>query len=153
MPFDVPCVLIVDDSNVGEALRELAMVGLDRVAQTAPVSVIEAWKKAGGALEAIEQIDATALAKRIAAGDVRIIDVRGAAEWRDGHIAGVPNIPLGTLPARMGEIANGKPVVLQCQGGGRSSIAASILAARGATVINLDGGFDAWTDAGLPVEQ
>jgi hydroxyacylglutathione hydrolase len=48
----------------------------------------------------------------------------------------------------------GKPVVLQCQGGARSAIAASVLQARGiADVINLTGGYQAWHAAGLPIEK
>ena len=153
VPFGTPFAIIVDDAQVAEALRELAMVGLDTVVATAPPSVIDDWKSAGGTLGAIAQLSPKELAARLKAGSVRVVDVRGAAEWREGHIPGVPNIPLGALPARAGELANGTPIVLQCQGGGRSSIAASVLAARGAEVLNLDGGFEAWEDAELPVER
>jgi hydroxyacylglutathione hydrolase len=43
MPFDRDAVLVVDDADAGEALRELAMVGLDRVAMTIPTSVVAAF--------------------------------------------------------------------------------------------------------------
>ena len=33
-------------------------------------------------------------------GDVKVLDVRGAAEWRGGHIPGAENIPVGYLPDR-----------------------------------------------------
>ncbi|HEY0035076.1 MAG TPA: rhodanese-like domain-containing protein, partial [Longimicrobium sp.] len=58
------------------------------------------------------------------------------------------------LPDRLDEVPGGKPVVLQCQGGARSAIAASLLQARGITdVINLTGGYQAWHAAGLPVQK
>ena len=63
-------------------------------------------------------------------------------------------LPLGYLVERMDELPADTPIVLHCQGGGRSMIAASLLAARGrADVINLEGGFGAWERAGLPVER
>jgi hydroxyacylglutathione hydrolase len=84
----------------------------------------------------------------------RVIDVRGRAEWEAGHLPGVENIPLGYLADHAAELAAHGPLVVQCQSGGRSSIAASVLRARGVTdVANLAGGFVAWRSAGLPVEQ
>ena len=45
-------------------------------------------------------------------------------------------------------------VVVQCQGGARSAIAASLLRAAGMeNVVNLEGGFADWEAAGHPVEH
>jgi hydroxyacylglutathione hydrolase len=45
-----------------------------------------------------------------------------------------------------------RPVVVHCKGGGRSAIAASLLAANGfGNVVNLAGGYDQWADEGNPV--
>ena len=77
---------------------------------------------------------------------------RGRAEWEAGHLPGVPNIPLGSLAEHAGELPSDRPVVVHCQGGARSAIAAIVLRARGVpSVINLAGGFAAWQQAGLPV--
>jgi len=85
-------------------------------------------------------------------GDATIIDVRGRAEWEAGHVPGVPNVPLGHLTERLGALPADRPVVVQCQGGARSAIAASVLQARGVkNVVNMTGGFAAWVQAGLPV--
>jgi hydroxyacylglutathione hydrolase len=66
----------------------------------------------------------------------------------------VPNLPLGYLRDRLDEVPAGRPLVLQCQAGGRSGIAAGLLQAAGVDgVVNLAGGFDAWSAAGLPVER
>lgn len=81
-----------------------------------------------------------------------VIDVRGLSEWEAGHVPGVPNIPVGYLAERLDEIPTDRPVVVHCQGGARSAIAASVLQARGLTnVVNMVGGFGAWQQAGLPV--
>ena len=54
----------------------------------------------------------------------------------------------------MDEIPREKPIVMQCAGGMRSMIGASLLKGRGVDrVINLSGGYSAWTKAGLPVKD
>jgi hydroxyacylglutathione hydrolase len=79
---------------------------------------------------------------------------RGATEWAAGHLPGAIHIPLGYLAERLEQIPAGRPVVVQCQSGSRSSIAASILQRAGlGNVSNLSGGIAAWAGAGLPVES
>jgi hydroxyacylglutathione hydrolase len=93
------------------------------------------------------------LAAALEEGRVNVLDVRGATEWESGHIPGAPNIPVGYLEERVAELPTGRPLVVHCQGGGRSAIAASVLQARGTgEVINLVGGFDAWSRSGRPTE-
>ena len=86
-----------------------------------------------------------------------MIDVRAQSEWEAGHLPGAVHIPLARLASEVDhvrELAHGRPVVLQCQGGTRSAIAASVLQARGVTdVANLGGGFAAWQGAGFPVSR
>ncbi|HYW05805.1 MAG TPA: rhodanese-like domain-containing protein, partial [Longimicrobium sp.] len=89
-----------------------------------------------------------------ASGAVRVLDVRGAAEWEAGHIPGAIHIPVGYLPDRIAEIPRDLPLVVQCQGGARSAIAASVLQARGVGgVLNYGGGFAEWSGAGKPVAR
>jgi hydroxyacylglutathione hydrolase len=87
-------------------------------------------------------------------GDATILDVRGHAEWEAGHLPGVANIPVGYLADRIAELPTDTPLIVQCQAGGRSSIAASLLESKGfSNVINLAGGYTAWQYAGLPTER
>ena len=82
-----------------------------------------------------------------------MVDVRGASEWQEGHLPAVPNIPVGDLLARRNELPRDRPLVLHCQSGARSAIAASVLQAAGMTnVVNLVGGYAEWVRRGLPVE-
>jgi rhodanese-related sulfurtransferase len=63
------------------------------------------------------------------------------------------NIPLNHLRERATEIEKGRPVVVHCEGGYRSAIAASVLAQTGRTeVVDLVGGFKAWAASKLPVQ-
>jgi hydroxyacylglutathione hydrolase len=85
---------------------------------------------------------------------VQVLDVRGAAEWDVGHLPGVPNIPLGQLSDNLDVLLPDLRIVVHCQSGERSAIAASILEASGFTdVANLTGGYGEWMKAGLPVED
>jgi hydroxyacylglutathione hydrolase len=84
---------------------------------------------------------------------VTVVDVRGASEWSAGHLPGAIHIPLGHLTDRAGDLPSGRAIVVQCQAGGRSAIAASVLERLGfADLINLSGGITAWAAAGLPID-
>ena len=100
----------------------------------------------------IDQTDAAALHDTLLPRGVAVIDVRNQAEWDAGHLQGAHHVQLGTLEARLDEVPRDGVVVVHCQGGTRSAIAASLLAARGfRNVINLQGGFTEWSNAGYPV--
>ncbi len=154
IPYDAPFLLIAADADaVTATVRDLAMIGLDRVAGAAHRDVLDAWTADGGALDTIPQILAAELAERLRNGSVTVLDVRGRTEWEAGHIPGVANVPVGLLRDRFAEVPRNGTVVLQCQGGGRSSIGASVLRALGIRdVVNLSGGFREWAACELPVE-
>jgi len=160
-PFDDDFYLIVDDSgsdrgahNVNEAAKELAMIGLDRFAGYFGIKAVQEWERAGRDLVTVPQVSSVELATQQSGGAVSVIDVRGRSEWEAGHLPGVPNIPVGFLVKRLAEVPRDRPVVVHCQAGSRSAIAASVLQANGITnVVNLTKGFQEWAAAGLPVEQ
>lgn len=86
--------------------------------------------------------------------DVLLIDVREQAEYDAGHIPGITLIPMGDIANRLAEIPKDKTVVVSCQSGRRSSQVASFLQEQGYTNIHdLQGGFSAWQQAGLPIER
>jgi hydroxyacylglutathione hydrolase len=152
LPYDRSVYLIVDDatwSRVPQIRRALAMIGLDRVA-----GVFREDALAARALARVSQAGAAEVAAMINRGAAHVIDVRGRAEYETGHIPGVPNIPVGHLAGHVAQLPTDKPIVVQCQAGTRSAIAASILLGRGVGgVINLAGGIAAWQRAGLPVTE
>ena len=154
IPYDREFYLLLDDRCthcLDEAVRDLAMIGLDRVAGYFGVEVLESWAAEHREQATVPQIPSRELAERMKAGSVAVIDVRGAAEWEAGHLPGVPNIPVGYLADRLREIPRDRPVVVHCQTGGRSAIAASVLQAVGFTdVLNLAGGYDDWQANGNP---
>ena len=145
-------LLVEDESRLEELVLDLAMIGLDQVSGYFNPQAMEAWTEAGHALASTPQMKVDELATALEERKVNVLDVRGASEWEGNHMPGVPNIPVGYLQDRLGEIPTGRPLVVHCQGGGRSAIAASVLQAHGVDVINLVGGLDAWSRSGRPTE-
>jgi adenylyltransferase/sulfurtransferase len=95
------------------------------------------------------------LRKRLEAGEpVVLVDVRDPDEYRDGYIEPATNISRGFLEFRIGAAVTdpATPIVLYCQTGLRSVLAAKALRDLGYTnVVNLQGGFQKWAQSGLPV--
>src|SRR5215475_2949155 len=95
------------------------------------------------------------LQRRLAAGEaVSIIDVRDPDEYRDGHIEQATNVSRGFLEFRIGSVVpdSSSTVVLYCQSGMRSVLAAKVLKDLGyGHVINLQGGYQKWAQSGFPV--
>ncbi len=80
-----------------------------------------------------------------------ILDVRTDAEFRDGHIEGAINIPVGELEGRLGELDRDDEMLVYCRTGNRSSTAVGILEGNDFTKIyHMNKGIAAWTSAGYP---
>jgi len=74
-------------------------------------------------------------------GSVSLLDVRTAAEYRQGHADGFQNIPVDELRQRLSELDRDKPVYIMCQSGLRSYIASRILTGNGFGCCHFAGGF------------
>ncbi len=145
-----PTYLIAEPSQLAEATRVLQKIGLDDVRGYFDASAV---REASLATESYATGTPQQLADRIQSGEVTLIDVRSDAEWNASRIAEAEHQFLGRLPDKISEIAGDKPIVAQCQAGGRSAIAASILQAAGREVTNMIGGFASWVAAGLNVDS
>ncbi|MGV8895703.1 MAG: ThiF family adenylyltransferase [Rhodoglobus sp.] len=77
-------------------------------------------------------------------GDYTLLDVREPWEVELVSLPGAIPIPLGSLPARLGELDPAKPVVAYCHHGVRSAAARDILTAAGFDASHLAGGIDSW---------
>jgi rhodanese-related sulfurtransferase len=93
--------------------------------------------------------------------DAVLIDLREAKEIGRGMATQAVHIPLSTFAGQIEDIRKktqkGKdqaPVILMCQSGWRGMKAGRMLKKAGIEdVFNLEGGFDAWQQAGLPVSK
>jgi rhodanese-related sulfurtransferase len=83
--------------------------------------------------------------------EIQIVDCRETDEWAAGRIEGAVHIPLnGILAGSIGDLDQGRPVVVVCRSGNRSELGTLMLQARGFDAHNLEGGMEEWEREGLP---
>jgi hydroxyacylglutathione hydrolase len=156
LPYDHDFYLIVDDrrvQTVDELVRDLAGIGLDRIAGYFGGDVVDTWRGSKGHLQTIPTLSLTEVSGQRDSSNKVVLDVRGEGEWSAGHLPGSLNIPIGELDERLGEIPRDRSLIVHCQTGARAAMAASVLRARGLSDVRLfSGGFAEWKAAGLPVE-
>jgi hydroxyacylglutathione hydrolase len=87
IPYDRDVHLIsakADGRQAEGALRDLAMIGIDRVAGSFGVEALGAWTGAGRALATIPRITARDLAKRLEKQTAAVLDVRSRGRMGSG---------------------------------------------------------------------
>jgi len=146
-----PILLVAPEGQEAEAVKRLARVGYDNTLGYLEGGMA-AWKKAGMEIDEIESINGAAFAQQQKAGKIHILDVRKPGEWSGEHLEGAQHFPLDFLNNHMGEINSDQTYYLHCRSGYRSTIAASILRARGfKNLINVQDTFEAFGKAGMTV--
>jgi hydroxyacylglutathione hydrolase len=154
LPYDRDFYLIVDERRAGaakELVRDLSGIGLDLVAG---VFGREAIEHADGRLQTMASVTLPQVAAHVASHDGVVLDVRGEGEWREGHVPGSINLPLGDLQNSSATLPRHRLLLVHCQSGGRAAIAASLLRARGFEHVALfPGGFAEWSSRGEKVER
>ena len=145
LQHDRPILLVADPGSEREAAMRLGRIGFDNVAGYLD-----------GGMAALEgHDDLVAQFPRYAPATLAevmeepdppfLLDVRSATERESGQIGESAHIPLQQLGDHLEELPRDRPIVVYCEGGFRSVIAASILERRGfARVGDLAGGFSAW---------
>ncbi|HUJ60343.1 MAG TPA: rhodanese-like domain-containing protein [Kofleriaceae bacterium] len=95
------------------------------------------------------------VAARLGKGEFVLLDVREREAFDAGHLPGARHLPRGQLELRVDkELPDPTARILTyCQLGKISTLAAATLRAMGYTrAVALDGGYEAWTTAGYPIE-
>ncbi len=80
------------------------------------------------------------------------IDVRRPYEWDAGRIAGARHLEINELQGEAESIDRDRPVVFYCRSGSRSALAAAAFRQAGWDAYNLEGGLEAWVEAGLELD-
>ena len=145
-------VLVADTpEQYAEARLRLARVGIEDPRGFLQGG-IAAWKQAGFPVADVPQISVQELSRQ-RNQNLQVLDVRRESEWHAGHIEGAEWFPLDNFKISAPELDPSATVAVHCQGGYRSMIACSLLQRAGLkNVMNVVGGFDAWGQAGLPVD-
>ncbi|MEM1356997.1 MAG: MBL fold metallo-hydrolase [Bacteroidota bacterium] len=126
-----PILLIAPAGRAAEAVERLSRVGYDNTLGYLDGG-ISAWQDYGGEIDTVTTIQASTFGDQLASGKVHeVLDVRKVSEYENGHLAMAVNIPLADLPGRTSELSSTTTYHLHCGSGYRSTIAASLLKARG----------------------
>jgi rhodanese-related sulfurtransferase len=133
--------------HVGElwaAVRDVAaahVAGLDRLAAAYL-----------GDRDGIEVVDRDGLVARLEDGAVVVLDVRPAAEFGAGHIAGARSVPIAELRKHLEALPADAEVIAYCRGPYcvYADDAVRQLGRKGFKAARLEDGYPEWKRAGLP---
>ena len=122
-----PILLVTEPGTEAETVERLSRVGYDNAIGYL-AGGIDAWRAYGGEVDSIDTISATDFNPRRA---TKVLDVRKPSEYDGGHLSDAINLPLNTLAARISGLDPSTEYYLHCGSGYRSTIASSMLKARG----------------------
>ncbi len=148
IPWGSKLVLAGSPKELNEALFRLHRIGY-----SPEVITMETWEKEGLPVRISNPISPERLYAMMQKGTAPlIVDVRLPSEWMGLRIGTVLNLPLSHLAELSSKLDPEQPVVTVCNSAYRSSMAVGILERKGfRDPRNLQGGSQAWIDAGLPV--
>jgi hydroxyacylglutathione hydrolase len=152
--YETP-IILVDDFNTGLPAVQQAFtrLGYDNLAGYLAGGFI-AWAKSSGGIAHFSTCSVHEAARLIHEEPFFILDVRDRVNRNEqGHIEGSRHVYAGELLQHIPEIPKNRPILVYCDAGYKSSIAASVLLMNGfSRVTNMLGGFTAWKKAGNPVQ-
>lgn len=136
------------DEQVCRFVSELGAVARERLPEVERLAAEHL-----GADDGLEPVTRSELLRRLARGDVVVVDVRPAEEFAGGHIRGSVSIPLEELGRRLRELPRTKLIVAYCRGPHcvLAPQALALLRARGFRARRLQDGLPEWRAAGLPI--
>ena len=150
LTYEEPFMLLADESQLDDLTRKLMRIGLDNI--MGYVSSTESYTKAGGTLDTVPLINIDQFKSILNEPDAQVVDLRGATEYKSGHIKGADHVFVGTLLNNLDKVSKDKKVVIHCQGGDRATIGYSLLAKSGYTnVLNYSASMNEWINLGNPV--
>jgi hydroxyacylglutathione hydrolase len=148
-----PIVIIATPGRENEAAIRLGRIGFDHVAGYLKDG-LHSLESRPDLTVATERLGAPFAAEILSSAEPPLaIDVRAPRERDQKHISGSMSLPLNHLTEKLSKLPVGRPLLVYCAGGYRSSIAASLLQSRGFShVSEIAGGIAGWEAAGLPVQ-
>ncbi|HIY76010.1 MAG TPA: MBL fold metallo-hydrolase, partial [Candidatus Sphingobacterium stercorigallinarum] len=148
LSYDVPFVLIAEESAMEDITRKLMRIGLDNI-----YGFIDSVTDLGIELQTANVIEMDQFESAIQEDNVQVLDVRNEKEFVAGHIEGATHAFVGTLVSNLDKLNKSKDIVIHCQAGDRSTIAYSILKKNGfESVRNYAGGMKEWMTNNKPLK-
>jgi len=147
-----PILIVAPRGKNKETVKRLARVGYDNSIGYLKGG-FETWKKDKREIDKIETISVKKFVKDFTKR-ANVLDVRKPGEFSGKHVETAQNFPLDFIDKSMSEVSKNKKYYLHCRSGYRSTVAASILKARGfEKLINVQGKFDDIAASKIPTSD
>ena len=137
------------DPAVAEFARQLRILAENRLAEVEQTTRSFIEGRIG-----FDPVNREELLRRVRKGEVTVLDVRPAEEFRAGHLPRALSVPLEDLEARMKDLPKDREIVAYCRGPYcvMAVEAVARLRKQGFRAVRLDMGVLDWQAQGLPVE-
>jgi hydroxyacylglutathione hydrolase len=137
-----PIALVVrSEKDAMKARLDLARIGFDNLIGYMPADALSQTQK-------LPQISVQELKVGLKNDAPLLVDVRTTTEWKSNHIEVAQHVPLSSFGKGIPDLPRNRPLAIICGSGYRSSIASSMLQARGyASIENVTGGMEAYGES------
>ncbi|HSL10408.1 MAG TPA: rhodanese-like domain-containing protein [Actinomycetota bacterium] len=143
VPGDARLLFVADETDLAAIVESSLLVGYESFAGWL-CGGLEAWIDENMPIRSTPSIGPNDAVPWLEMG-AHPVDVREEDEFELGHVAGATHVPLGSLERRSEDLPPGRPLLVYCASGQRSTSATSILERRGiGPVVHLRGGYGAW---------
>ncbi len=147
-------IILVDDHGYGlnEVRQSLVRLGFDNL-HGYLADGFSNWYLHAEPVETLDLLTVQQLKEHLFDGDFFLLDVRKINDWNKEYIQGAHHMYAGEVPENLSRMPSDIPMVVYCDSGFKSTLAASFLKSKGySNVASVLGGMNAWEKAGYPVE-
>ena len=148
-----PIILITPEGREEEVVTRLSRVGFDNTLGYLQGG-IDAWLQANKEIDTVTSKISSDLEKLLNEKEINLYDVRKVSEYQSEHAVAANSIPLSQINNHLAELPKDEIFYIHCASGYRSTIAASILKARGYhNLVNVTDGFNGISKTGIPLTE
>ncbi|SMO32180.1 Glyoxylase, beta-lactamase superfamily II [Chryseobacterium rhizoplanae] len=145
-----PILLVTEKGTEEEAVTRLSRVGFDHILGFLEGG-FKAWEMSGKETDFVNRISAEQFEIEIKEKEEKIIDIRRESEYNAEHIHEAYSMPLAYINEWINKVRTEEHFYMHCGSGYRSTMAASILQARGyRNFTEIEGGFKAISLTSIP---
>lgn len=133
-----PILLLVNEPDLEDCVRDLVRIGYDQIAGYANRDVLNRYFEKEGPTESIDEIKFDSIDELRKEPGNQVLDVRLRSEYEEGHVPGARNASYTRLPEYIQEFPADKTFLVHCATGRRAAAASSYLASQGRDVIYIN---------------
>jgi len=130
-----PIVLIIDEADVEEAVRDLVRIGYDNVVGFAEIDTLQRYFENDRPSETIDEITFDDLEEDRTKETAAVLDVRYRSEYEEGHVPGALNASYTRMPEYERDLPTDKTLLVHCRTGKRAAAASAFLRRAGHEVV------------------